>query len=39
MIRSAKWKGSTKKQDLNAIGGIIKSWAIGIDTYMKIMRS
>ena len=39
MIRSAKWKGGTKKQDLNALGGIIMAWAIGIDTYAKLMRS
>ena len=38
MIRSAKWKGGTKKQDLNALGGIIMAWAIGIDTFAKLMR-
>ena len=30
-------RGHTKKQDINVLGGIILSWAIGIDTYMNIM--
>ena len=39
MIRSPKWRAGTKKQDLNALGGIIMAWAIGIDIYKKKMRS
>jgi serine/threonine protein kinase len=38
MIKSTKWRAGSKKQDLNALGGIIMAWAVGLDEYKKTMK-
>ena len=38
MKKSSKWRAGSKKQDLNALGGIIMAWAVGLDEYKKTMK-
>ena len=38
MIKSNKWRAGSRKQDLNALGGIIMVWAIGLTKYYQIMK-
>ena len=37
-VKSKKWRAGSKRQDLNAFGGIVVAWQVGLRIFEKEMK-
>jgi hypothetical protein len=37
-MKDSKWRAGSKRQDLNALAGIIMAWQVGVRDYEKKMK-